>query len=103
MTVLRHYRMQAAEGRGADLGAVLTALAAKVGALGGCELVEMFADSDDPSTYIFVEHWRSLDDHKAAGKALGREAFAPVMAVLAQPPEGRYLDPVLSLKPGMAN
>lgn len=102
MTVLRHYRMQAAEGRGPDLGAALTALAAKVSPLAGCELVEMFADPDDPATYMFVEHWRALDDHKAAGKALGREAFAPVMAVLAQPPEGRYLDPVLSLKPNSA-
>lgn len=103
MTVLRHYRMQAAAGRGHDLGAALTALATKVGAFGGCELVEMFADPNDPTTYVFVEHWRSLDDHQAAGRALGKEAFAPIMAVLAQPPEGRYLDPVLSLKPSAAN
>ncbi|ATE67042.1 putative quinol monooxygenase [Rhizorhabdus dicambivorans] len=97
MTVLRHYRMQAAAGRGDELKAVLTDLAGLVAPLAGCEKVELFADPADPATFIFVEHWASVDDHKAAGAALGKEAFAPVMAVLAGPPEGRYLDPVLVL------
>ncbi|MBO9499088.1 MAG: antibiotic biosynthesis monooxygenase [Novosphingobium sp.] len=94
MTVLRHYKMQAAEGRGEELRAVLAELAAKVTPLAGCEKVELFADPRDPDLFVFVEHWASVDDHKAAGAALGKEAFAPVMAVLAGPPEGRYLEAV---------
>lgn len=96
MTVLRHYRMEAAEGREGDLKAALTTLAGQVVPLAGCEKVEMFADPRDPATFFFVEHWASIDDHKAGGAALGKDAFAPVMAALAQPPEGRYLEPVLS-------
>ncbi|MDF7776723.1 antibiotic biosynthesis monooxygenase [Sphingomonas sp. AOB5] len=94
MTILRHYKMQAAEGRGDELKTVLADLAAKVSPLAGCEKVELFADPRDADTYMFVEHWAGIDDHKAAGAALGKEAFAPVMAVLAGPPEGRYLEAV---------
>jgi quinol monooxygenase YgiN len=54
--------------------------------------VRLYADPDDPLAYVFVEEWRSLDDHKAAGRMLGKEGFAPVMAVLSGPPEGRYLE-----------
>jgi quinol monooxygenase YgiN len=36
--------------------------------------------------FLFVETWKSADAAAAAGKALGREAFAPVMAALAAPP-----------------
>lgn len=102
MTVLRHYRMQAAEGRADDLRAALITLAGQVSPLDGCEGIEMFADSADPTTFIFIEHWRSIDDHKAAGPALGKDAVAPVMAALAAPPEGRYLEAVLVLEPKVA-
>ncbi len=95
MTVLRHYLMKAAQGCGAELRAVLVTLAGQVKPLPGCEAVELFADPRDADAYIFVEHWASIDAHKAGGAALGKEAFAPVMAVLAGPPEGRYLESVL--------
>ena len=93
MTILRHYKMIAAESRGDDLRAALVDLAARVRPLPGCERVELFADPKDGLTYVFVEYWRSIDDHKAAGAALGKEAFAAVGATLAAPPEGRYLEP----------
>jgi quinol monooxygenase YgiN len=94
MTVLRHYKMQAAEGRGDELRGALVHLAAQVTPLSGCEKVELFADPRDADTFIFIEHWDSIDSHKAAGAALGKEAFAPVMAALAGAPEGRYLEAV---------
>ena len=94
MTILRHYKMTAAEGRGEELRAALVDLAAKVSPLDGCEKVELFADPRDPAVYVFIEHWGSIDDHKAAGQTLGKEALAPVMAVLAGAPDGRYLEAV---------
>jgi quinol monooxygenase YgiN len=94
MTILRHYKMTAAEGRGEELRAALIGLAAKVEPLSGCAKVELFADPKDGATYVFVEHWGSIEDHKAAGQSLGKEAFAPVAAALAAPPEGRYLEKV---------
>lgn len=94
MTILRHYVMTAAEGRGEDLHAALVALAAKVSPLPGSEGVELLADMRDTDSFVFIEHWTSVDAHKAAGNALGKEAFTPVMAILTRPPEGRYLEAV---------
>ena len=94
MTILRHYKMTAAEGRGGDLRSALEDLAEKVRPLPGCQSVQLYADPDDPLTYVFIEDWQSRDDHKAAGSALGKEAFAAVAAVLSGPPDGRYLEAV---------
>ena len=95
MTILRHYKMTAAEGRGSDLHSTPQDLAAVVRCLPGCDSVRIYADMEDPRTYVFIEDWRSLDDHEAAGRALGKEAFAAVAGVLSGPPEGRYLGAVL--------
>jgi quinol monooxygenase YgiN len=93
MALLRHYVMSAAKGRESELRAALVALAAKIRPCDGSEGVELYQDLDAPACFVFLERWRSMEDHKAAGKALGREAFQPVLAVLSQPPEGRYLSP----------
>ena len=94
MAVLRYYDMTAIEGRQQELRAALVALAEKIRPCAGSEGVELYEDLDAPARFVFVERWRSMEDHKAAGKALGRTAFQPVLAVLSQPPEGRYLSPI---------
>lgn len=93
MALLRYYVMTAVEGRQEELRAALVALAAKIRPCDGSEGVELYQDLDAPACFVFVERWRSMEDHKAAGKALGRDAFQSVIAVLSQPPEGRYLSP----------
>jgi heme oxygenase (mycobilin-producing) len=93
MALLRFYVMTAADGRQEELRAALVALAAKVRPCDGSEGVELYQDLDAPACFVLVERWRSMEDHKAAGKALGRDAFQPVIALLSQPPEGRYLSP----------
>jgi quinol monooxygenase YgiN len=93
MALLRYYVMTAIEGRQEELRAELIALATKIRPCDGSEGVELYRDLDAPACFVFVERWRSMEDHKAAGKALGRDAFQHVIAVLSQPPEGRYLSP----------
>jgi quinol monooxygenase YgiN len=92
MTIARHYAMVAAEGRQEALKAALARLATAVGRLAGCEGVELSQDLDAPESFIFVERWTSVDAHKAAGSTLGREILGEVMAALAEPPKGRYLE-----------
>jgi quinol monooxygenase YgiN len=94
MTIVRHYLMTAAEGRGPELRKILQDLANKVRPLAGCEGVELYQDPELEIRFIFQERWTSADAHREAGKALGREVFAPVMAALAKPPEGSYFEPV---------
>ncbi len=94
MTVCRYYLMTAKLDHAEQLIEQLVLLASKVKPLDGCQGVELYRDGDNPQVAHFIERWRSVEAHKAAGASLGREAFAPVMAVLADPPQSCYLDPV---------
>lgn len=91
---VRFYRMTARDGEDAALRAALEALAGKVRPLEGCVGTELLEDADKPGQYVFLERWTSVDAHKAGGKLLGKESFAPIMAVLAGPPEGSSLTPI---------
>jgi quinol monooxygenase YgiN len=91
MTALRHYAMHAAPGRGPELATALGDLAARLRDQPGCEAIEIWADMADGDGYVFVERWHSPADRDAAGKALGRQAFAPVVSSLAEPPVIRDL------------
>lgn len=94
MSVLRHYVMIAAEGQESAMAQALTDLAAKVRPLAGCQGVELLQDARERTCYVFIERWASIDAHKEGARYLGKEALAPVMAVIARPPEGRYLEPL---------
>lgn len=93
MTILRHYTMKARRGHGAELGAALAHLAGNVTACPGSQGVETLADDGDSDRFVFIERWSSKDSHKAAGAMLGKEAFAPIMALLDEPPSAAYLYP----------
>lgn len=92
MTTARFYIMHAAEGKDAALETALRSLADSVRALPGSEGVELLRDSGNERRFFFIEKWTSIEAHKEAGKALGKEALAPVMAALDGPPDGSYLD-----------
>jgi len=90
MTVARLYRMVAAEGREQALLDALTDLERLVRPLDGCTGV--LRDARKPGSFVFIEKWTSIEAHKAAGSALPKDTLGPVMAALANPPEGAYLD-----------
>ena len=91
---VRFYRMTARDGEGSSLRGALEALSAKVRPIEGCAGTELLEDADKPGQFVFLERWASADAHKAGGKLLGKEAFAPMMAVLAGPPEACSLTPL---------
>jgi quinol monooxygenase YgiN len=92
MSYIRTYRMTARDGEGSALLAEIAALLAKVEVLDGCEGVELLQDAANPEIYVLLERWNSAEAHQLGGKLLGREAFAPIMAVLACPPEAASLN-----------
>jgi len=95
MAIVRHYVMIARPGEAAALSVALHALAAKVRPIAGCDGVELYQDAEKAERFTFIERWASVDAHQAGGKALGKQAFAPIMAALAGPPEAAYLEPRL--------
>ena len=95
MTVhIRHYTMIAEAGRGDELAEALLLLSDQIAAQAGSLGTQILRDEKEPDGFVFIEHWKSQDDHKAAGEKLGKGAFAPILALTARPPEGRDLLPL---------
>jgi quinol monooxygenase YgiN len=93
MALIQTYQMTAIDGKEAELRSALLALAAAVRGQPGCESTNIYTDATNASIFLFVEEWTSRDDQKKAGQALGREAFAGVMAAAAGRPNVRSLVP----------
>jgi quinol monooxygenase YgiN len=91
--MIQTYQMTAIAGQEDDLRSALVALAAAVRKQPGCISAKVYADVTDASAFLFAEEWVSREDHKQAGQALGREAFAPVMAAAEGRPDVRSLVP----------
>lgn len=91
---VRLYRMTARDAEGPVLRAALETLAAAVRQLDGCKGTELLHDCDKAGEFVLLERWTSQEAHRAGGRLLGKETFAPVMAVLAQPPEAVSLAPL---------
>lgn len=91
MHICRHYLMTAQSGKEDLLREALNDLANKIKPMAGCRGIEIYNDVEDGTRFHFLEHWIDREAHKAAGSALGKEVFAPVMAALAVQPEGTYL------------
>jgi quinol monooxygenase YgiN len=92
MTVARLYRMTAAEGKEEALRDALTDLERLVRPLEGCEGVELLRDARKPGSFLFIEKWASIEAHKSSSSKLPKDTLGPVLATLAGPPEGAYLD-----------
>jgi quinol monooxygenase YgiN len=95
MTIARVYHMTAADGKDQALLDALTALERVVRPLDGCLGVELLRDVEQKNKFLFVEKWRSVAAHKAAGALLPRASFGPVMQALASPPESSYQEYVI--------
>jgi quinol monooxygenase YgiN len=95
VTIARVYQMIAAAGKDQALLDALVALERVVRPLEGCLGVELLRDVKQPNKFLFVERWRTVEAHKAAGALLPRASFDPVMQALAGPPEGSYQEYVL--------
>lgn len=94
MTICRYYLMTASDAKVEELRESLFKLAGQVQAVSGCEGVEVFQELKVRTRFHFIERWTSVEAHRAAGELLGKQAFEPIMAAVAEPPSGAYLEPV---------
>jgi heme oxygenase (mycobilin-producing) len=92
MTIARLYRLEAAEGKGTQLEGALSELAERVRPIAGCQGVEILRSTDNANHFTLIEKWDSIDAHKRGAKSLGKEAVLPMMAAVAAPPLGAYLE-----------
>ena len=97
MTVARLYRMTAAEGKADALATTLQDAARLVATVPGSVGVEVLQDVDAPGSFVFIEKWDSIEAHKAAPGHLPKGGLDAVMAAMAGPPDGAYLEYLLTV------
>ena len=95
MAVARIYRMSCGPGRREELHGALEALAGALREIEGLQSVSVLRDVEQPDDFLFVEKWASVQAQKSSGKSLPKQAFARVMAALADKPYGRSFEYLL--------
>lgn len=56
----------------------------------GCEAVQLYQSQDDPSKFIMIEIWDSLESHQASVKNIPSEKLGEIQSLLASSPSGSY-------------
>lgn len=56
----------------------------------GCESYQLFQSQDDPTKFVGIEIWTSVEAHRAAVKNIPAENINEFMKLVAAPPSGGY-------------
>jgi heme-degrading monooxygenase HmoA len=92
VTIARHYRMRAGQGKAEALLAALGDLTAALKSIPGFEGADLLRDVDQPERFVFIEKWASVEAHKAGGPLLPKAVLTGLMGTLEGAPEGAYLE-----------
>ncbi len=58
----------------------------------GCESVTLYQSHDDPTKFMMIEVWDSIESHQASVKNIPPTLLAEIMPLLAAAPTGSYYD-----------
>jgi quinol monooxygenase YgiN len=56
----------------------------------GCESVQLFQSADEPSKFMIVEVWDSVESHQASVRNIPAEKLDEIRPLLAASPSGSY-------------
>ncbi len=56
----------------------------------GCESVQLFQSSNDPTKFTMIEIWDSVESHKASVKNIPPELLSQIRPLLGSSPSGSY-------------
>jgi quinol monooxygenase YgiN len=56
----------------------------------GCESVQLFQSSDDPTKFTMIEMWDSIESHKASVREISPELLNQIRPLLGAAPSGSY-------------
>ena len=90
-SVTRINEFTALEGRGDELRDLIAAFLPSIEASPGCRSCRLLQGIDDPARIVVIEEWESVEAHRTAMGEIPREGLQAAMALLAEPPTGRYL------------
>lgn len=94
MPIVRINEFHAPSDKAAALQEFLSAVIAVIEAAPGCQSCQLLVAPDDASRIAIIETWDSIAAHQAAASLIPAEKLAQVRPLLAEPPQGRYYQPV---------
>ncbi len=56
----------------------------------GCESVQLYQSEDDPSRFLMIEVWDTVESHQASVKNIPPEKLGEIRPLLATSPSGSY-------------
>jgi quinol monooxygenase YgiN len=56
----------------------------------GCESVTLYQSQDDPTKFMMIEVWDSVESHQASVKNIPPEKLGEIRPLLATSPSGSY-------------
>lgn len=68
----------------------LHSIMAMIKASTGCEAVQLFQSQDNPTMFIMIEVWDSVESHRASVKRIPSEKLMQIQPLLATAPSGNY-------------
>jgi quinol monooxygenase YgiN len=58
----------------------------------GCEAVQLYQSQDDPSKFVMLEVWDSIESHRASVRNIPPEKLGEIRPLLAGSPSGSYYE-----------
>ena len=90
MTVTRISEFRAQEGKDYALRDFLSSVVPAIQSSTGCRSCQLLQGHGDPTRFVMIEVWDSIEAHQASVKNIPSEAFQDVMKLLAGVPSGEY-------------
>lgn len=91
MTITRIGEMRAKTGQEIELRAFIeTVVLPALKAADGLQACHLLQNQADPSRFIIIELWNSIESHQASAGAIDPRQIENAMKLLASPPRGAY-------------
>jgi len=90
MTITRINQFRAQAGKDGALRQFLASIVPGIESAAGCRACQLLQSHDDPTRFVVIEVWDSIEAHQASVKNIPAEAFENVMRLLAGAPSGEY-------------
>jgi quinol monooxygenase YgiN len=90
MGVARIGEIRAKQGSRDELRRFLISLMPGIRSSEGCESVQLYQSQEDPSKYVMIDVWDSVESHQASVKNIPAEKLGEIQPLLVSSPSASY-------------
>jgi len=90
MDVARIGEVQAKPELTEELREFLVSIMSEIKGSAGCQSVQLFQSEEEPSKFMMIEVWDSVESHQASVKNIPPEKLGEIRPLLATSPSGNY-------------